>query len=196
MPTGYTADIKDGISFEGFLMGCARGFGALLPMRDLPSDAPIPERFEASPYHLDQLIKARNLLRWYEGLSSEEVETKNAEEFAKAEQQRFDSWAENVGMLEAYAYMLERAKAWEPPSEDHVSIKEFMIKQIEESAKGDDNTEWLAKSTPVQTNTEWLEAKKRAALQDIEYHRTKWAEEVQRTEQRNHWLKQLRDSLK
>ena len=48
MPTGYTAPIKDGISFNDFMWGCARAFGALIMMRDDPPGTPIPERFE--PY--------------------------------------------------------------------------------------------------------------------------------------------------
>jgi hypothetical protein len=36
MPTGYTAAIKDGISFEKFVWDCARGMGALVMMRDEP----------------------------------------------------------------------------------------------------------------------------------------------------------------
>jgi hypothetical protein len=46
MPTGYTAPIADGMTFEQFALGCARAFGALVTMRDEPSDAPIPERLE------------------------------------------------------------------------------------------------------------------------------------------------------
>jgi hypothetical protein len=34
MPTGYTDKIKDGISFEEFVLSCARQFGACISMRD------------------------------------------------------------------------------------------------------------------------------------------------------------------
>ncbi len=50
MPTGYTDAVKDGITFDQFVLGCARGMGALVMMRDEPSGTPIPERFEPSRF--------------------------------------------------------------------------------------------------------------------------------------------------
>ena len=35
MPTGYTADIKDGIDFKTYAMNCARAFGARVMLREL-----------------------------------------------------------------------------------------------------------------------------------------------------------------
>lgn len=196
MPTGYTADIKDGITFEQFALNCSRAFGALLPMRDLPSGAEIPERFEASPYHLDKLTEARNILRWYEGFSEEEARSGAANEYEQEEHNRKRRLRENQNVLECYEAMLRQANAWEPPTPDHGELKAFMIKQIEDSTKWDDSSEYLSKPTAQLSPTEWLEGKKAKALQDIEYHKAQWAAEVERTEQRNLWLKQLRDSLK
>jgi hypothetical protein len=51
MPTGYTAPIADGMTFEQYALGCARAFGALVTMRDEPSDAPIPEKLEPDTYY-------------------------------------------------------------------------------------------------------------------------------------------------
>lgn len=195
MPTGYTADIKDGISFEQFVMGCARGFGALMLMRDLPSSAEIPERFVASPYHLDQLTQARNLLRFYEGFSGEEATRKANEEFADAELNRNRRLHENKTMLEHYQAMLRRVEEWTPPSSEHFELKRFMAQQIKDSMEWDDSSEYLSVPTPQLTAEEWLESKKAKALKDVEYHKKEWAAEVERTEQRNTWLMQLRESL-
>lgn len=196
MPTGYTADIKDGISFEQFALNCARAFGALLPMRDLPSSAEIPERFEASPYHLDKLTEARNILRWYEGFSEDEARSGAANEYEQGEHNRKRRLCENQNVLECYEAMLRQVQGWEPPSGDHAELKSFMVKQIEESIKWDDSSEYLSKPTAQLSATEWLESKKAEVLRDIEYHKAQWAAEVERTEKRNTWLKQLRDSLK
>ena len=59
MPTGYTAKIADGQTFEEFILSCARAFGALVEMRDEPADAPIPEEFKPSAYHTTQIGVAR-----------------------------------------------------------------------------------------------------------------------------------------
>ena len=45
MPTGYTAGILEGETFEQYALQCAKAFGALVMMRDEPSDAPIPDQF-------------------------------------------------------------------------------------------------------------------------------------------------------
>ena len=58
MPTGYTAAVKDGITFEQFAWSCARAFGALIDMRDSPTGAPIPQRFEPSQYNAVEAEKA------------------------------------------------------------------------------------------------------------------------------------------
>ena len=60
MPTGYTADIKDGISFQTYALNCARAFGACVMLRDEPGD-----------YHLKAMEKARNALAKLESLTHE-----------------------------------------------------------------------------------------------------------------------------
>lgn len=57
MPTGYTWDIKDEITFEQFIMNCARAFGALVEMRDEPRDKKIPDELKPSDYHNKELSK-------------------------------------------------------------------------------------------------------------------------------------------
>ena len=79
MPTGYTLDLYDvkDITFEEFALRCARAFGALISMRDEPIDAPIPERFEPSDYHLKELEKAKKRLKevkkWNEETAEQEA---------------------------------------------------------------------------------------------------------------------------
>ena len=59
MPTGYTAELMEkGEPFNRFVMRCARAFGALIDLRDAQMDAPIPEKFEPSDYHVKALAKA------------------------------------------------------------------------------------------------------------------------------------------
>ena len=55
MPTGYTAYVQEGATFEEFVWRCARNFGALVTMRDEPTDVPVPDAFTPSKYHLEQI---------------------------------------------------------------------------------------------------------------------------------------------
>jgi len=196
MPTGYTADIKDGISFEQFALNCAKAFGACITMRDLPSDAPIPEEFEPSNYHADRLAEARRQLALYEAMLPEDAAQLSAAEYRDAEHSREKRLRDNLDTLESYREMLDRARIWIAPTKDHDGLKEFMIKQIEDSIEWDDSTEYLNKPTPVLSATDWLEAKKAKALKNIEYHKEENAKELQRTAERNQWVRLLRESLK
>ena len=58
MPTGFTCDIKDGITFERFALNCARAFGALINMRDDSLDAEIPDEIKPSDHHVKALAEA------------------------------------------------------------------------------------------------------------------------------------------
>lgn len=195
MPTGYTADIKDGISFEQFVLNCAKAFGACISMRDLPSDTPIPEEFEPCKYHADQLAEVRETLAAYESMDYEEATRKCAFEYQADEDNRRRQLQENLNQLESYRGMLAHVQAWVAPSADHEGLKDFMVKQIEESIKWDDSTKYLTEPTPMIDVTDWLEAKKAKAIKDIEYHKEKNAEEIKRTAERNQWVRQLRESL-
>jgi Rod binding domain-containing protein len=196
MPTGYTADIKDGISFEQFVMNCAKAFGACISMRDLPSDTPIPDEFEPSPYHAEKIEAAREELVTYENMFEEEAVLKCMLEHRADEDNRRRRLLENLSTLDRYENMLDQVRAWVVPSEEHKGLKEFMIKQLEESIKWDDSTKYLSEPIPMIDVTDWLESKKAKALKDIEYHKEEHAKELKKTAERNLWVRQLRESLK
>lgn len=195
MPTGYTATIKDDITFEEFTLGCARAFGALIMMRDEPSSAPIPERFEPSDYNLKQLAKAGDRLAELEALTAEQCEQRAAEQYLSDEQSRLDHKQEMLDLRAKYAAMLDRVRVWIAPSKEHGGLKEFMIKQIEESIDFDCAYTHYDEPTPRLSGVDWLDAQKALVLKDIEYHKAANAKEVERTEQRNEWLRLLRESL-
>lgn len=195
MPTGYTDTVKDGISFEQFALNCAKAFGACISMRDLPGNAPIPEEFEPATYHVNQLAAARTELATYENMSEADAAVKCMFEYDTAEASRKQRLQENRNTLESYHGMLDQVRMWSAPSEEHEGLKEFMLQQITDSIKFDDSAKYLSEPTPIQSVTDWLEAKKAKALKDIEYHKEKNAEELKRTAERNRWVRQLRESL-
>ncbi len=76
MPTGYTAILMEkGQTFQEFIMGCARAFGALIEMRDSPNDAPIPDKFEPSDYHAKRIIELREKLAKFKLMTDAEKES-------------------------------------------------------------------------------------------------------------------------
>ena len=76
MPTGYTAEVQKGISFDKYALNCARAFGALVSMRDEPSDKEIPEKLEPSDYHFKAKATAENNLSTLNSLSNEAANKK------------------------------------------------------------------------------------------------------------------------
>lgn len=195
MPTGYTADIKDGISFETYAMNCARAFGALIDMRDAPSGAEIPERFEPSPYHMDQLEQAHARLADLKTMKPEDISAGALLDWMKKTIETADAVRERNDLKAKYEAMLDAVDKWQPPTSDHVEMKDFMRQQIVDSVKWDCDTSYYVKEKRP-TDKEWLDRKMHKAKHDIAYHEKAYIEEVDRTEKRNKWMAALRESLK
>lgn len=194
MPTGYTAPIADGISFEQYALSCARAFGALVMMRDDPSDAPIPERFEPSDYNQKALERTHAELDRLLGLSADQI----AEEAQKDFQEQRDAHSrrmQKAGDLRVkYEAMLSHVRAWESPTPDHDQYKAFMASQIVESMQWDCDTshdEMPERQAPAA----WIADRLSQLRKDLAYHEKAHREEVERTDKRNQWIKALRDSL-
>jgi|SRR5882757_160884 len=194
MPTGYTADIEKGISFEQFAWSCARAMGALIMMRDEPSDAPIPKKFEPSDHNAKHLAAAQERLDWLNGLSAAEASAEAAKAHAEALDRHRSYEAKKNSLRDKYWKMLEKVSAWTPPSADHVEFKQFMESQIRDSIKFDCHNSYEQEPKPM-TGIAWRAAETEKALKDVTCHSKGHAEEVNRTAQRNQWVESLRLSL-
>jgi hypothetical protein len=193
MPTGYTAAIKDGISFKEYAFGCARAFGALIMMRDEPSDAPIPDRFEPSNYHTEALATVSDRLARLKLMSPADAENAAQAEYAEAMRSYNDRRAERQELRAKYEAMLAQVVAWQAPTPGHVDYKAFMEQQIRESIEWDCHEYG---GEPVQeTGAVWLGLAIADAERSIERHSQEDAKERGRTEGRNAWIKALRDAL-
>ena len=196
MPTGYTAAIKDGIEFKDFVLSCARAFGALILMRDEPSNAEIPEQFEPHKWNLEKLDEAKAKLIQYRNMPPADAELQAQIEYEKEVDRIEKVILEYNELREKYNTMLALVKAWRPPSHEHTGLKKFMIEQLESSIDFDCDTKYYVDNPPQKlTATEWLNKKIQGTLRDIDYHSKEWANEVERTESRNKWIEQLRESL-
>lgn len=194
MPTGYTAPIKEGISFEEFVWGCARSFGALILMRDDPTDAPIPE-FKPSEYHANALVEARAELARLNAMTSEEADAEALREHANFVAER-GRWQKDSDELRSkYEAMLAAAKAWKPPTANHAGLKEFMVSQIEESIRFDCHDYSTDMQSKPQSGEEWLSERIGQATDRIGRYAKENEEEIARANSRNSWVKQLHASV-
>lgn len=195
MPTGYTAEIHDGkdITFRDFALQCARAFGALVEIRDEPVGAPLPETFEPTTYHLDKREEAAGRLAEIKSMTDDDCRTAAEREWLDALADKRKRDADNSALRARYDAMLTEVLAWEPPTDEHVGIKTFMVEQIASSIRFDTGYE---RPDPVRlTPVEWRIAQQQQAHRDIAYHEEQHAKEVERATGRSRWLSDLRESL-
>lgn len=197
MPTGYTADVADGkvTDFEEFAFQCAHNFGALIELRDQSKDAPIPE-FQPSEYTRKRLDEAQANLRAVEAWSLDEAAMDQAAVRAVTTAAGEEYAAEKRETEARYRAMLEQVEAWTPPTTDHDGLKDFMRSQLEESIRFDCSPlgAWFDPEPEVDAEEYRLRQVVQAA-KELASAATAWDEEVQRTGDRNRWVKQLRESL-
>ena len=192
MPSAYTSNLHDGEqTFEEFILGAARGMGALIMQRDDPLDAPL-RLPKTSDWHVNALVQARADL-----LAAQSLTQRQAERAAEAVyQEKLDRWHESEQQRRdrdaRYRDMLAAVHGWMPPTADHVGLKTFMVEQLEESARFD----CMAMNPPVRlTGEQHQEAVIAAAQRNVEYHTKALSEEAERAEGRRAWIRALADSI-
>ena len=196
MPTGYTADIKDGIDFKTYAMNCARAFGACVMLRDEPGGGDkIPDEFEPSDYHVKAVEKARCELAALDAMTPAERERAAAKAWDDAETSRLMRLGEYRKTRAAYEAMLEKAKAGKPPTPDHTSLHEFMQTQIEQSIQFDCSESYCSTPTVRLTGDAWSAWQRVKYMRDVQYHQKEHAAEVDRAAARTLWIQALRDAL-
>lgn len=198
MPTGYTADIAKGITFEQFAMSCARAFGACITMRDSSSDTPIPKEFKPSTYHKEALKEEYKRLEKINKMTVAEAEIEAKKKYDEEILEVQNQLKKSSTLQKKYEDMLQKVYTWVAPA-DHIKFKDFMIKQIKESIEYDcDISYWTRTKEEIKlfTGEEWLKLQKEVIQSSIEYHRREDKEEIERVAGRNKWIRELRESLK
>jgi hypothetical protein len=196
MPSGYTCKIKDGQSFNDFVMGCARAMGVCVTMRDDPADTPIPEVFKPSDYHVKAVESAIQAAAKFKTMSDEDAELQATKAYNDACEQRKESLLDNANTIQSYVDMLKKVDAWEPPTEEHKQFKEFMQTQIKQSMEFDDMSDYYANHPCKQmSGQEWRDTQLANAKRDMSYHAEEADKEAELCKGRTAWIQRLRESL-
>jgi hypothetical protein len=191
MPTGYTQCINEGATFTEFAIECARAFGATITMRDDPMGTPIP-KFEPSDYHPKRLAESEKRLKFLESLTPEQIQEQIAADYKKELESYNERKLANDAQRARYEAVLSKVNQWQPPTENHMGLKSFMAEQIKESIKFDCSpSELPEKLTPG----EWYDKQIKSSEWSVKYHKDEYAKEVERTTERNEWVRQLKASL-
>ena len=198
MPTPYTSFVADNenFTFPEFAMLCAREFGALASMRDEPLDAPVPERFEPDDFYRKQYEAAKaEYDDFIANPPTEEELSRSYDEYVASEKERYASViADKRLRRERYNRMLTKVLKWQPPTPDHEGLRRFMIQQLQGSIEFDCTEYDLA----LPEREAYIELYKDPArfrgVMNLKLDA--WRQELKRNQERNQWLKELRDSLK
>lgn len=195
MPTGYTEEIKNGISFEDFVMTCARQMSPLICLKD-NFYAPIPEKFEPSKYHLETLKLYEEKLKKLQEMLPFETEAAAKEYYEKRIEYNKTMKQKNILLEEKYKKIKKQVEEWQPPTEKHEALKKFMFEQINTSIECDCHVDYFDETPIKLTGKQWLKEKIEETKDSIKYHKEKYEKEIIHTKEANEWLNQLRNSLK
>ncbi len=193
MPTGYTHGVQTGetTTLEQFALLCARGMGACITMRDDSLNVPIPEQFQPSEYSKKAVVKADMELGKVLAMTDDECEQEAMKEYLEAMDYYRKAKKERFEEERRYRSMLTKVQAWHTEAE---GIREFMLEQLNSSIEFDCDYR-PTEPTPM-GGKEWRESTEKRLRDELAYHRKSYAEEVKRTNDRNEWLRKLRESLK
>ena len=202
MPTGLTHQIYYGtdMSLRSFALKCAThiGYGYRASdygSRELPLDK--PPVVEADKYHLEQMKEAEENLEMWKDIKGSPRKARRLyeKEFEKRRSENSSFKKKNGDVNERYIDMLEVVESWHPKN-SFVAIKDLMVEQLKESMEydclDDSCMPYVSEIPPMD---KWIDSKIEFYPEEIEYHRTKYEEEVKYVNECNQWLADLYTSL-
>lgn len=203
MPTGYTDILKDSnVTFEKFFKTCMRGMGACAMQRD-EDISKEPELQKVSNYYAKKIKNTKRKLNNFKKLKSDKLFIRAFKEFKKLYIGIDNLEKESQKLLTNYNTMLEKVRAWTPPTKDHEKFKKFMIEQIESSIRFDCNTDYYKerKNTLVYNivNFRSKNYKKDIVnkfIEDIEYYAKEYKSEIKNVKEINQWIIDALNSIK
>ncbi len=200
MPTGYTAGVMDGTitEFKDYAFQCARTFGALVTERDNPITPDLPT-LEVGDYHVASLREKEKEVKRLSSMTPPQIE----KEFLKSKNRDIKYHTKGIKdqekTLQRYLKMLEEAKKFVAPTDEHTSYRDFLISQLEESLNWDCGStyhqEQLVKVKKKRSAKAWHKEQLDEAKYRLKYAKKSLKEEIERVKSRNDWLDQLRKAV-
>lgn len=200
---GYVHNLVDqNQTFEEFMISCAKGFGAVIMMRDMDGDEEITIKniSESSDYHLNEIAQAEKELTRLQNMSSEERALYGETTRQKEIESINECMATRRAELDICKNTLSKVKSWTPPTDDHISYKDTIVKWMEETLKNEEmgpdsyyekERKLLQKSSPMSIYQRDVQQIK----EDIVYHDEALAKEKARNAERISWTSALFKSL-
>lgn len=197
MPTGYTSGIYEGkgTSFEEYMLSCAKAFGANISLRELPLGSEIPV-YEPDNYHIECFGKTLKKLQKTFKMSDEEIQEEITKRYESTVNQKNEGILKANTLSERYKQMLDKVELWQPPTNEHLKLKEFALEQLKISIENDCRTSYLDNLvSEMETVKEYRDRMFSICKKDLLYHLDSYNREIERVKERNKWNSELRKSL-
>ncbi|AGS81058.1 hypothetical protein [Caulobacter phage Cr30] len=198
MPTGYTASVQDGTvtDFREFAFKCLRGLGVTITMRDEPWNAEIPEQFEPSDHHLKELAKAKKNLTEFLSKTIQELQEQQKTEYENSVKAYQKTLETQELYRNRYQTMLAKVEAWQVPETSEIQgAKKFMREQLQSSIDFDCGYSDYGNPQEELSFSDWIESKRKSLEWRVQYHEKEYANEIERTNARNAFLKEFRELI-
>lgn len=193
MPTLYTAYVEEGATFEQFLWVCARAMDVCVTLREKSLDDSIPEWFEPDPFYISSVAKAEERVAAISALSDDEIVDLQLARNTKVREDNRNRRLKHEETMLKYMEIKKKVEAWQPPTTDHIGLKNFMLEQIELSTRY--NSLYQEEEKPVRRAGTWRKEALNNAVFDLTRANDELNKELERVEDRNKWLEQLRRSV-
>lgn len=204
--TGYVYElINKNLNFKQFASTCAYAFGALVQYRDsdvdrtkLPDDVELKlEENSTLKYYekaLKEYIDKYNILKVYTKTQRVEFATTEINQNLKYNLRQLKEALKEKKIVQD---MLKKVEAWEPPTDEHVNFKNFMINQLKSSQFMDDyyqeQINYYNNITPIKYYNQQIKNLKESI------RNAKYRIKEERSKKPNitcsDWVKQLKESL-
>lgn len=200
MPTGYTAGVMDGTitEFKDYAFQCARAFGALVTLRDEPMTPDIPT-LKVEDYYLAEVKRAEKEVEKISTMTSKQIEAEFLKHKAREIKYHTKGIKDQEKVRKRYSKMLEEAKKFVAPTDEHVKYRDFLISQLEESLNWDCGSnyhqEQLTRVKRKKSARAWHREALTEAKYQLKYARKSLKEEIERVKSRNDWISQLKKAV-
>jgi hypothetical protein len=203
MPTGYTSGIIDGKTktFEEYAKQCMRAFGATIHMRDDSLNSEYEPRTPSS-YYTDRIFELQKELDDLKNTSDEKLLENIKSKYAEQKEYLAKRVLEKEKTRTLLYKFLNTAINYNPPTEEHVGIKKFMIEQLEMTISSDCDTDYelteLQKLKSLANNVDVAQIREELTSsinESLEYYQKEFNKELKRCTDSNLWVEHFLQSL-
>jgi hypothetical protein len=196
MPTSYTEKVGTGevTDFAEYAMMCARNFGVCITLRDDPLSGEVPE-FRPDPHYTERLAEAREKIAEWDSMTTEQRMEKYEAECREIMEYARNGIQEVNEMRKRYEAMLEKARGFKPPTEEHKNYAKFIVDQLQQSIDFDCSTEYYDSIKYSPAFGDWVLKTQLRLAQALSSASQSLVEEYERCAKRNEWIANLRKAI-